>query len=131
MDSKEWTVNGVDRTFTTMAMAQSGTMATTHTGEGVVRRAAFHARRRAEAESDVDDAAMLQEEARRDNVRLVPAEEVEVSEPGANYFVIRPPCCPGLVNCCRTRWRLFPRPQAWFPEGYGTAHGSSVTIRLR
>ena len=29
-------------------------------------------------ESDVDDAAMLQEEARRENVRLVPAEEVEV-----------------------------------------------------
>ena len=56
----------------------TATDAHTHTGEGVARRAVSHARRRAEAESDVDDAAMLQEEARRDNVRLVPAEEVEV-----------------------------------------------------
>ena len=77
------------------AMAQSGAGAETiHTGAGVARRAAFHERRRADAAeratSDAGDEALLHDEAQAGGVRLVPAEEVQLTPPGANYFVLTP-----------------------------------------
>ena len=79
------------------AMAQSGAGAETiHTGAGVARRAAFHERRRADAAeratSDAGDEALLHNEAQAGGVRLVPAEEVQLTPPGANYFVLTPEC---------------------------------------
>jgi hypothetical protein len=63
-------------------MAQSGA-GTIHTGASVARRAAFHEQRLAEAaERAANDAgyeALLQDEARAGDVRLVPAEKVEVT----------------------------------------------------
>ena len=78
------------------AMAQGGAGAETiHTGAGVARRAAFHERRRADAAERADEqrgrrGPVLHDEAQAGGVRLVPAEEVQLTPPGANYFVLTP-----------------------------------------
>jgi hypothetical protein len=68
--------------------AREGSAAATHVGAGVARRAAYHARVQAagaEAEARCATGEALQREASADDVVLVPAAEVVLAEPGANY----------------------------------------------
>ena len=65
-------------------------------------------RRRADAAeratSDAGDEALLHDEAQAGGVRLMPAEEVQLTPPGANYFVLTPEGSKRERREKRTQW---------------------------